>query len=50
MGFERDCTHIILPLIVAVGIALMLTRPRGISEVWAERRRREAQCEFSKSS
>jgi arsenical pump membrane protein len=26
--------HILLPLIVAVSIALMLTRPRGISEVW----------------
>lgn len=26
--------HVILPLIVAVSIALMLTRPRGIREVW----------------
>ncbi len=26
--------HIVLPLIVAVSIALMLTRPRGIPEVW----------------
>jgi arsenical pump membrane protein len=26
--------HIILPLIVAVSIALMLVRPRGVSEVW----------------
>jgi arsenical pump membrane protein len=26
--------HILLPLIVAISIALMLTRPRGISEVW----------------
>src|SRR5271156_5202109 len=26
--------HILLPLIVAVSIALMLARPRGIAEVW----------------
>ena len=26
--------HVILPLIVAISIALMLTRPRGIPEVW----------------
>ncbi len=26
--------HVVLPLIVAVSIALMLTRPRGIAEVW----------------
>jgi arsenical pump membrane protein len=26
--------HVILPLIVAASIVLMLTRPRGISEVW----------------
>jgi len=26
--------HVLVPLIVAVSIALMLTRPRGISEVW----------------
>jgi len=26
--------HLVLPLIVAVSIALMLTRPRGIPEVW----------------
>jgi arsenical pump membrane protein len=26
--------HVVLPLIVAVSIVLMLTRPRGISEVW----------------
>jgi arsenical pump membrane protein len=26
--------HIVLPLIVAISIALMLTRPRGIPEVW----------------
>jgi arsenical pump membrane protein len=26
--------HVVLPLIVAVSIALMLTRPRGIPEVW----------------
>lgn len=26
--------HVLLPLIVAVSIALMLTRPRGIPEVW----------------
>jgi arsenical pump membrane protein len=29
-----DIAHVVLPLIVAVSIALMLTRPRGISEVW----------------
>jgi arsenical pump membrane protein len=29
-----DIAHVILPLIVAVSIALMLTRPRGIPEVW----------------
>ncbi len=29
-----DMTHVVLPLIVAVSIALMLIRPRGIPEVW----------------
>jgi len=29
-----DIAHVVLPLIVAVSIALMLTRPRGIAEVW----------------
>jgi len=29
-----EIAHVVLPLIVAVSIALMLTRPRGISEVW----------------
>ncbi len=29
-----EIAHIVLPLIVAVSIALMLMRPRGISEVW----------------
>ena len=29
-----DIAHIVLPLIVAVSIVLMLTRPRGIPEVW----------------
>ncbi len=29
-----DIAHVVLPLIVAVSIALMLTRPRGIPEVW----------------
>ncbi len=29
-----DVAHILLPLIVAVSIALMLTRPRDIPEVW----------------
>ncbi len=29
-----DVAYVILPLIVAVSIALMLTRPRGIPEVW----------------
>jgi arsenical pump membrane protein len=29
-----DVAHIVLPLIVAISIALMLTRPRGIPEVW----------------
>jgi arsenical pump membrane protein len=29
-----DIAQIVLPLIVAVGVALMLTRPRGIPEVW----------------
>ena len=29
-----EVAHVVLPLIVAVSIALMLTRPRGISEVW----------------
>jgi len=29
-----DIAHIVLPLIVAISIALMLMRPRGISEVW----------------
>jgi len=29
-----DIAHVVLPLIVAVSISLMLTRPRGIPEVW----------------
>ena len=29
-----EIAHIVLPLIVAVSIVLMLTRPRGIPEVW----------------
>jgi arsenical pump membrane protein len=29
-----EIARVVLPLIVAVSIALMLTRPRGISEVW----------------
>jgi arsenical pump membrane protein len=29
-----NSAHLVLPLIVAVSIALMLTRPRGIPEVW----------------
>jgi arsenical pump membrane protein len=29
-----EIAHVILPLIVAVSIALMLARPRGIPEVW----------------
>lgn len=29
-----DIAHFVLPLIVAISIALMLTRPRGIPEVW----------------
>jgi len=29
-----DIAHVVLPLIVAVSIALMLARPRGIPEVW----------------
>ena len=29
-----DIAHVVLPVIVAVSIALMLTRPRGIPEVW----------------
>jgi len=29
-----EIAHVVLPLIVAVSIALMLTRPRGIPEVW----------------
>jgi arsenical pump membrane protein len=29
-----EITQIVLPLIVAISIALMLTRPRGIPEVW----------------
>ncbi len=32
--FPPEIAHIVLPLIVAVSIALMLTRPRGIPEVW----------------
>nr|WP_089408493.1 arsenic transporter [Granulicella rosea] len=31
---SMDMAHVVLPLIVAVSIALMLTRPRGIPEVW----------------
>ena len=29
-----EIAHVVLPLIVAASIALMLTRPRGIPEVW----------------
>ena len=29
-----EVAHVVLPLIVAVSIALMLTRPRGIPEAW----------------
>jgi arsenical pump membrane protein len=29
-----EIAHVVLPLIVAVSIALMLTRPRGVPEVW----------------
>jgi arsenical pump membrane protein len=29
-----DIAYVVLPLIVAVSIALMLTRPRGVPEVW----------------
>jgi arsenical pump membrane protein len=29
-----EIAHVVLPFVVAVSIALMLTRPRGISEVW----------------
>jgi len=29
-----EIAHLVLPLVVAVSIALMLTRPRGIPEVW----------------
>jgi arsenical pump membrane protein len=29
-----EIAHVLLPLIVAVSIALMLTRPRGVPEVW----------------
>ncbi|MGC1782276.1 MAG: arsenic transporter [Acidobacteriaceae bacterium] len=29
-----EIAHVVLPLIVGVSIVLMLTRPRGISEVW----------------
>jgi arsenical pump membrane protein len=29
-----EIAHVVLPLIVAVSIVLMLTRPRGIPEVW----------------
>ncbi len=32
--FSPSIAHVLLPLIVAVSIALMLTRPRGIPEVW----------------
>jgi arsenical pump membrane protein len=31
---SAEIAHIVLPLIVAVSIVLMLTRPRGIPEVW----------------
>jgi arsenical pump membrane protein len=31
---STDIAHFVLPTIVAVSIALMLTRPRGIQEVW----------------
>jgi len=29
-----DIAHVVLPLIVAISIALMLLRPRGVPEVW----------------
>jgi len=29
-----EIAHVVLPLIAAVTIALMLTRPRGVPEVW----------------
>jgi arsenical pump membrane protein len=32
--FPIDTAHLVLPLIVAASIGLMLTRPRGIREVW----------------
>jgi arsenical pump membrane protein len=32
--FSPEIAHIVLPCIVAFSIALMLTRPRGIPEVW----------------
>jgi arsenical pump membrane protein len=31
---SASMTHVLLPLIVALSIVLMLTRPRGIPEVW----------------
>lgn len=34
MIIPTEIAHVILPLIVAVSIGLMLTRPRGIQEVW----------------
>ncbi len=34
MLIPPEAAHIVLPLIVAVSIVLMLTRPRGIPEVW----------------
>ena len=34
MMFPTETAHILLPLIVALSIALMLIRPRGIPEVW----------------
>ena len=34
MMIPTEIAHVVLPLIVAASIALMLTRPRGIPEVW----------------
>ena len=34
MMIPTELAHVVLPLIVTVSIALMLTRPRGIPEVW----------------
>lgn len=32
--FPAEIAHVVLPLIVGISILLMLTRPRGIAEVW----------------